>query len=168
MQFKLLFTTALLSTASLVAGQSSTVTSVSPAQVCPPSPHNLKPPRPLLTPFPNQSSKIVKDLVNYLTSVAAQPAATSVNQILQTAMPSDVQALYATNPGQYFSQAVTQTAPQSWFTALPSDVQSYLNSIGSAEASIIASDLKAAAPTHGAMKVAGAALAVGAAGLAML
>ena len=88
--------------------------------------------------------------------------------ILATAVPTSLQGLLSTNPGLFYTQLATQTAAPAWYTALPSDVQNYLSSVANAEVSIVQSDLKAAAPTHGAMKVAGAALAVGAAGLAML
>lgn len=47
----------------------------------------------------------------------------------------------------YLSQLATATP--SWFTALPSGVQSYYGSIATAEASIVSKDLKGPAVTNG-------------------
>ncbi|MCJ1312149.1 hypothetical protein MMC25_005823 [Agyrium rufum] len=105
---------------------------------------------------PSESSAIVSDVSNYLATV---PSATSVNSVLATAIPSGEGAITESN-----YQITTQT----WFTALPSDVQSYVVSVESVVASIETKDLSAAAPprpTGGSQLMMGAAAAMGAVGV---
>lgn len=64
---------------------------------------------------------------------------------------------------------MTETATPSWYSAIPTSYQNYLSSVGVAEASIVSKDVTGPAPTTApGVKVVGAALAVGAAGLALL
>ena len=92
---------------------------------------------------------MIKDLSGYLASVIQQPDYTRNAQIVATAIPSSVIAEYESNPTALISQLATATPD--WFKNLPTSVQGYYNSIGSAEASIISKDVaqKGPAPTHG-------------------
>ena len=63
----------------------------------------------------------------------------------------------------------TETAEPSYLSALPTDVQSYLSSVGAAEASIINKDTgNGAAPVSVAVKAAGALVVAGAVAIALL
>lgn len=73
------------------------------------------------------------------------------------------------DPSDYVQSVITATATPSWYSAIPTPYQSYLSSVGNAEASIVSKDATGPAPTKApGVKVVGAALAVGAAGLALL
>lgn len=72
------------------------------------------------------------------------------------------------DPTDYLSSILEGSTVPSWFSAVPTSYISYFSSIGAAEASI-ATAAEGPAPTNAPrVKVVGAALAVGAAGLALL
>ena len=72
------------------------------------------------------------------------------------------------SPSAYLESFATATAFPSYIAALPSDVRSYLSSVGVAEASIISKDLPAAAaPTGRPAKLMGGMAAAGVVGMAL-
>ncbi|MCJ1395774.1 hypothetical protein MMC18_008660 [Xylographa bjoerkii] len=144
MQFSLFLSGALLSALSLTSAQSLTITgSVTPAQ----------------------ASNIVADVINYIASVEAQPQYTCVQSVLATAVPASA----SFNLVSFLPYFQTASPFPPWFAGLPTDVQSYINSIAAAETSIANKDLKAAAPqaTVG-LKLVGGVLAAGAMGMVFL
>ncbi|MCJ1251884.1 hypothetical protein MMC30_009122 [Trapelia coarctata] len=118
---------------------------------------------------PSQSSKIQADASSYFSSLYAQPQWTSVISVLATGLPeSEIESITA-DPANFFVLLATATALPPAYKSLPSDVQSYLSSVGAAEASIVNKDTgNDAAPSGIAMKAAGAFLAAGAVGIALL
>lgn len=118
---------------------------------------------------PAQQTRAAKDLVAYQSSIALQPEFTSILEALQSAIPESVLDQMETDPSDYLQSIITGTAQPSWYSAIPTSYQNYLSSVGAAEASIISKDAEGPAPTKApGAKVVVAALAVGAAGLAML
>ncbi|MCJ1291892.1 hypothetical protein MMC34_003440 [Xylographa carneopallida] len=119
-----------------------------------------------ITVSPAQASHISADIASYLSTLTTQPGWVSAVSVLATAIPSSD---YSNGLSAYLQQVVTATALPSWYTAMPSDVQSIFSSVGAAEVSIVTKDLAAAAPQPtAALKVMGGMLAAGAAGLALL
>lgn len=110
-------------------------TTINYAQVNPPL---LRPQisHPILTLTP----QIQSDIGAYVSSLAAQPAFTSVQSVLATGLPKSIFDDPSANPAGFLA---TATALPSYFTALPSDVLSYLRSVGLAEISIVTKDLGA-------------------------
>lgn len=88
---------------------------------------------------------------------------------MATGLPGSVIDSITADPSDFFVLLATQTALPTEYRVLPSDVQSYLSSVGAAEASIINKDTgNAAAPSNLVLKVVGAVMAAGAVGLALL
>lgn len=82
-------------------------------------------------------------------------------------MPSSVLSELTADPSDFLLSVLTATAPPDWYSAIPTSAVSVLSSVGQAEISIITKDVAGPAPTNVA-KVAGAALAAGAAVLVAL
>ncbi len=145
-----------------------------------PSPPHSAAPRycPPLPPYPSfspadsarpQATHILNDLESYFSSLTQQPEYTSVLAALQSAIPSSVLEQINVDPSDYLQSILTETATPTWYSAIPTSYQNYLSSVGVAEASIISKDAKGPAPTNApGVKAVGAALALGAAGLALL
>lgn len=92
----------------------------------------------------------------------------SATEALASAMPASVLSQMETNTAPLGWWPMTGEAP-SWISAVPTSYVSYISSVRLAKWSILTGSTEAPAPTHGPpMKVVGAALAVGAAGLAIL
>ena len=91
-------------------------------------------------------------------------------QALTSAIPASVLSQIENDPTDYLSSIMGgDGAKPSWLSAVPTSYISYFSSIAVAEASIATKAAEAPAPTNGPrVKVVGAALAVGAAGLALL
>jgi len=88
---------------------------------------------------------------------------------MATGLPDNVISSITADPSDFFVLLATATSLPSAYKGLPSDVQSYLSSVGAAEASIINKDTgNDAAPSGLAMKAAGALMAAGAVGMALL
>lgn len=149
-------------------------TTLNGAQVNPPLHSPPLPPTPILHPQanpppPSKETRAVNDLLAYQSSLLQQPEYTSVLAALQSAIPPDVLEDIEDDPSGYLQSIITETARPSWYSAIPTSYQNYLSSVGVAEASIVSKDATGPAPTRApGAKVVGAALAVGAAGLAML
>jgi hypothetical protein len=84
--------------------------------------------------------------------------------VLATALPSSLLA----DPNALYSELATATALPPWFTGLPSDVQSYIASVGQVEASIINKDASSPAPTGRAVQAGGLMAMAGAVVVALL
>ncbi|QDS69462.1 hypothetical protein FKW77_006168 [Venturia effusa] len=106
------------------------------AQVSPAAPTTpLNPTSP--TPDPTQSSI----LSSFFASLTAQPAYTSIAAVIATALPDSIVASIeaaatattgeGNGPGGFLFATGTQNVltTQGWFTALPSDVKSYVSSV---------------------------------------
>lgn len=107
-------------------------------------------------------------LQEYLASVTVQPEYMSATQALASAMPASVLSQMETDTAPLGWWPMAGEAP-SWVSAVPTIYVSYISSIRVAEWSILTGSAESPAPTNGPpMNVVGAALAVGAAGLAML
>lgn len=90
-------------------------------------------------------------------------------QALTSAIPASILSQIEDDPTDYLSSVLGAGELPSWFSAVPTSYVSYFSSIGAAEASIVSKASEAPAPTSGPrVRVVGAALAVGAAGLALL
>ena len=114
-------------------------------------------------------TKVIDALSKYLTSVTAQPEFSSAYQALTSAMPASLLSEIQEDPSDYLSSALAGGTQPSWLAALPTSYLSYFSSIGAAEQSIVSKGSEGPAPTQGPrVKVVGAAMAVGAAGLALL
>ena len=61
-------------------------------------------------------------------AIANRSASVSIYQVLQTALPSSLVAEAMTNPAAASSEIAAEfsTATPTWFTALPTDIQTYL------------------------------------------
>ncbi|KAI9846180.1 MAG: hypothetical protein M1837_004294 [Sclerophora amabilis] len=74
-------------------------------------------------------------LEEYLASVTAQPefssAAYELVEVLPTSVLNDIQ------DGDFLQEALTQTATPAWFTAMPTSLRNYFESVGSVELAII-------------------------------
>ncbi|MCJ1246448.1 hypothetical protein MMC30_003655 [Trapelia coarctata] len=99
----------------------------------------------LITANPAQVSQLSDDLGSYFSSVVTQPAFSSVVSVLATGLPQSIIDGLGSNPAAFFGQAATDTQVLAVLTRLPSDVQSYLSSIGMVEISIVTKDLGAGA-----------------------
>lgn len=107
-------------------------------------------------------------LQEYLASVTVQPEYMLATQALASAMPASVLSQMETDTAPLGWWPVAGEAP-SWISAVPTSYVSFISSVRVVEWSILTGSAEAPAPTNGPpMKVVGAALAVGAAGLAML
>lgn len=99
--------------------------------------------------------------------MTTDPAYIEAEAAFTSAIPSSVYAQLEADPTDFLQNILTGTAPPDWYSAVPTSAQSVLQSVGSAEISIVTKEATGPAPTNVA-KVAGAALAAGAAALAML
>lgn len=114
-------------------------------------------------------TRVIASVEKYLSSVEAQPEWSSALQALTSAIPASVLSQIEADPTDYLSSVLEGGQTPSWISAVPTSYISYFSSIGAAEASIATKTAEGPAPTNGArVKVVGAALAVGAAGLALL
>ena len=82
------------------------------------------------------SSKIASDLFSYGSSIGGSPAYTSA----VVALENDCDCDDPDDPVSLAGDLLTATATPTWFSSLPGDVQTYVQSIASAEASIIQKD----------------------------
>ena len=80
---------------------------------------------------------------------------------MYTGVPSAVFDSFTADPSDFFIMLATETAEPDYLQALPTDVQSYLSSVGAAEASIIVKDTSDARATNVGMKAAGALMVAG-------
>ena len=155
--------TLLLSTLTLLANAQTTTTAddaLSPAAAATTFP--------TLTPGAVPTS-VLNALESYLTSVTAQPEFLSAYQALTSAIPASVLNEIEDDPTDYLGSVLAGGTQPSWITAVPTSYISYFSSIGAAEQSIVSKGSAGPAPTQGPrVKVVGAAMAVGAAGLALL
>jgi hypothetical protein len=88
-----------------------------------------------------QASSALSRVSTYQTYLTAQPEFTSVAQVLETAIPdSEFQSL-AEGTGN-----LPPYTTASWYSALPSDVKSYLSSVTSEEMRLASATGNAAAP----------------------
>ena len=87
---------------------------------------------------------------------------------MSTGVPEGVFSHFTADAGNFFVMLATETAEPSYLQALPTDVQSYLSSVGAAESSIIVKDTSDAKASNVAMKAAGALVVAGAIGVALL
>jgi len=93
-----------------------------------------------ITANPSQQSQIEADGSSFFSSLYAQPAFTSVLEVLATGLPEEIIYSITADPSDFFVMLATETALPDYLSAVPSDVQSYLKSVGAAEASIINKD----------------------------
>ena len=165
----ILSTLTLLTTAQTTTDAGAAIpTSVSGAQVNKHPYHHPHLISPQLTPL-FKATHILHDLESYLSSLTSQPEYTSVLDALESAIPESVLQEIEADPSDYLNSVITGTATPSWYSAIPTSYQNYLSSVGVVEASIVSKDATGPAPTKApGAKVVGAALAVGAAGLALL
>lgn len=117
-----------------------------------------------------QADRACNDVQAYVSSLAQKPEFTSAYYAIESVFPA---SLYSQGdepgPNTYFHSIRTETAVPSWYTAMPKAYRSYWASVGVVERSIVSKDLMGPAPTNApGVKVVGAALAVGAAGLALV
>lgn len=158
--------TLLLSTLTLLANAQTTTTTATA--------DNALPPAAAATPYPTPTppavpTQVLDSLSKYLTSVTAQPDFSSAYQALTSAIPASVLTEIEQDPTDYLSSVLAGGTEPSWLAALPTSYLSYFSSIGAAEQSIVSKGSEGPAPTQGPrVKVVGAAMAVGAAGLALL
>ncbi|KAF6239282.1 hypothetical protein HO173_002543 [Letharia columbiana] len=114
-------------------------------------------------------TQVIASIENYYSSLEKQPEFSSAIQALTSAMPASILNQIENDPTDYLSSVLGAGAQPSWISALPTSYINYFSSIGAAEASIITQTAAGPAPTNGPrVKVVGAALAMGAAGLALL
>ena len=155
--------TLLLSTLTLLANAQTTTTA-----------DDAFPPATISAIYPTITSaaiptKVLDSLSKYLTSITAQPEYSSAQQALASAIPASILTEIEGDPSDYLSSVLAGGTLPSWYTALPTSYQNYFSSIGAAEESIVSKGSQGPAPTQGPRaKVVGAAMAVGAAGLALL
>ncbi|MCJ1382346.1 hypothetical protein MMC17_005459 [Xylographa soralifera] len=121
-----------------------------------------------VTANPSQQTRIESDAASYFSSLFAQPQFTSVVSVMYTGVPIDVFDSFTADPSDFFQMLATETAEPAYIQALPTDVQSYLSSVGAAEASIIVKDTSDAKITNVAMKAAGALMVAGVVCVALL
>lgn len=72
---------------------------------------------------------IESDVVAYLASLVDTPSFTSVNNALDSALPSDVVAQLSTAPADFIIALITETAVPTWASAIPTSVADYLDSV---------------------------------------
>ena len=108
-------------------------------------------------------------LGEYLASVTTQPQFTAAQKAFESAVPDDAYSRYkAFGESPFGLWPVSGEAP-SWMGAMPASDVSFLSSFLAREYSIMTGGAKGSAPTNRPrVEVVGAALTVGAAGLAML
>lgn len=82
-------------------------------------------------------------------------------------MPTSVYTNFVADPSGWLQTEITKAVTPDWYSAVPSSALSVLSSVGNEEIAIISKDVTGPAPTNVA-KIAGAALAAGAAALAVL
>lgn len=80
--------------------------------------------------LPKIESEIEPDIVNYAASIAKEPDFLSAAAALATAIPSSVQEQIVNDPSEFVVSLVTATQYPPWVSAIPTDAQSYLRSIG--------------------------------------
>lgn len=71
-----------------------------------------------------------------MTSVTAQPEFSSAIAALETAVPLSAVAAIGANPEDFIMELATGTIP-SWFTAIPTSVVNYVESIGEQALSLV-------------------------------
>ena len=74
-----------------------------------------------------------------MTSITAQPEFSSAVAALETVIPLTAVAAIGDNPEDFIMQLATGTIP-SWFTAIPTGVVDYIESIGEQAVSILEAD----------------------------
>ena len=151
----------------------STLTFLANAQTTTTTADNALSPAAAATTFPTTSvavpTKVLDSLSKYLTSVTAQPEFSSAYQALTSAIPASILTEIEEDPTDYLSSVLEDGTTPSWLAALPTSYLNYFSSIGAAEESIVSKGSEGPAPTQGPrVKAVGAAMAVGAAGLALL
>ncbi|MCJ1276597.1 hypothetical protein MMC21_004403 [Puttea exsequens] len=93
--------------------------------------------------FAAKPIKAAEDVVEYITSLVAEPEVKSVLSVLQTAVPSSVQEALSSNSIAFVENLVTASAPPDWLTKLPESIQSDIGSVINHGLSIIAADFEA-------------------------
>lgn len=111
----------------------------------------------------------------YMASIEAEPMWTSASRAYTSAMPESVYSQFKNDPHGYVQSLITAGTTPSWASAIPTSYLSYRESVLAVRQSLWNEAAKGPAPTNGAapthgslVKVFGAAMAVGVAGLAML
>lgn len=115
-------------------------------------------------------ARIMASVQKYYSSLTTQMEWTSAVQALTSAIPSTIRSQIANDPTDYLSSVFGGTGQiPSWVSAMPTNYTDYFRSIVAAQASITSKAAEGSAATGGPrVRVVLAALAVGAAGLALL
>lgn len=89
--------------------------------------------------------KAVNDLERYVSSVIEEPSMKPAIAVLATAVPSNVQHHLQSDPASALKDLITATGTKDWIAAIPTSVQSQLESVINKGLKIFASDLEATA-----------------------
>ncbi|KAL8793022.1 MAG: hypothetical protein Q9195_004333 [Heterodermia aff. obscurata] len=84
-------------------------------------------------------TKVVNDIAAYVTSITAQPEFSSAVAALETAIPLTAFESIGESPEDFIMELATGTIP-SWFTAIPTSVIDYVESIGEQAVSLLEAD----------------------------
>ena len=82
------------------------------------------------------------DVVDYLESVGDEPEASSVIEVLMTAIPTSAQNAMASDPVSFLENFITASPLPSWASDIPAPVQSDLGSVINEVVSIVDSDFE--------------------------
>lgn len=84
---------------------------------------------------------IESDVAAYLASLVDTPSFTSVDNALDSALPSDVLAQLSTAPADFIIALITETTVPTWVSAIPTGVADYLDSVNADIQSIESADV---------------------------
>lgn len=104
-------------------------------------------PTPLVPAVESALPAIESDVVAYLASLVDTPSYTSVNDALNSALPSNVLAQYSSAPADFIVSLATETAYPTWVSAIPTGVAEYLASVDAHVQSIETADVIKALPS---------------------
>ena len=115
------------------------------------------------------ASSVSADAASLYISLRNQPAFTSLADVMYTAtgLPPDVYNAVSGDPVKLGNLYFEATATPTWLTAVPSDLSNYVQSVASAEASIIRKD-SGAGSVRDKVMVWGICAAAGIVGVALL
>ena len=88
----------------------------------------------------HQETQAIDDLASYVTSITAQPQFTVAVNALEAAIPSSVLSKIEDAPESFLLEVATGTAATAYFSAVPTDVLDYVNSVGEQAISILEKD----------------------------
>ena len=80
------------------------------------------------------------DLAAYVTSITAQPEFSAAVAALETAVPLSAVAAIGENPEEFIMELATGSLPP-WFSAIPTSVVGYIESIGEQAVSLVEADV---------------------------